>query len=406
MVGVFPRQPSRIKPLPRPQSNIMPKVLSASATNANLKRTPFSATLAPIPPLKDCESVISCPDVVKAPERVEQIQLAQSSEVVLPLVPQQSEPEILIRPWISVSASQGQRPIQQQFPVLHAGPYEEQHIPISEPQLTVSALSNAPEVSMDCAQPLLNPMTFPQPQSSEAMDIDLDTPQSFMHKLQQYSSSTTESASPACPQFHSLQNQFTNAPQSQFINDASGFEFSSSDRSFPYGHPTLQPTWTRHSQGDTSLPPPQVPFSVGSYAPEWTPSYPSPETTTTHASQPHVIQPPQDINVTETFAFDVHTDTTTPYFGSSQQLAPANPTRSSYAAECTFTGDMSLDENPNVSQPVSVDHVQVQPIDQNVHQPQTLPVSSPAHKPEVVPRPSSPVDAVKAKSELLGDVGI
>jgi hypothetical protein len=403
MIGVFLRHPSRFKPVPRPQSNITTRALSASATNINFKRTSFSATLAPIPPPENCDSVISCPDVVKVPERVEQIQLAQSSVDVLPLVPRQSEPEILMRP--SVFASQGQRPIQPQytqFPVLHVTPYQERHIPVYEPQLTVPALSNAPEVSMDCPQPPLDSMTFQQQQLSEAMDIDLDCPQSLMHRLHQYPFST-ESVLPVCPHFHPLQNQFTNASQSQFTNAVSGF--SSSDRSFSYGPPTLQCTWAPHSRGEPSLPSPQEPFPVDSCAPEWTSSYPPPATMT-HVSQPHVIQPPlQDVNATETFTSNVHSDTATPCSGFSQQLGPANPTRSSHA-ECISTGDMSLDENHDLSQPVSADHVQTQLIDQNVHQPQpqTLPVSSSDHQPEVVPRPSSPVDTVKAKGEIATSV--
>lgn len=408
MIGVFLRHPSRFKPVTRPRSNIMTRALSASATNINFKRTSFSATLAPIPPPENCDSVISCPDVVKVPERVEQIQLAQSSVNVLPLVPRRSEPEILMRPWISVSASQGQRPIQPQytqFPVLHATPYQERHIPVYEPQLTVPALSNAPEVSMDCHQPLLDSMAVQQQQQlSEAMDIDLDCPQSLMHRLHQYPSSTTESVLPVCPHFHPLQNQFTNASQSQFTNAVSGF--SSSGRSFSYGPPTLQCTSVLLSRREPSLPSPQEPFPVGSCAPGWTSSYPPP-VTMTHVSQPNVIQPPlQDVNATETFAFNVHSDTATPYFGFSQQLGPTSPTRSSHA-ECISTGDISLlDENHDLSQHVSADHVQTQPIDQNLHQPQpqTLPASSSDHQPEVVPRPSSPVDTVKAKGEIATSV--
>jgi hypothetical protein len=372
-------------------------MLSASATNINFKRTSFSATLTPIPPPKDCDSVISCPDVVKIPEQVEQIQLAQSSGDVLPLVPRRSEPEILMRP---VSASQEQRSIQPQytqFPVLHAAPRQEQQIPMYEPRVTVPALSNAPEVSMDCPQPLLESMTFQQQELSEAMDIDLDCLQSLMHRLQQYPSSMTESALPACPQFHPLQNQFTNASQSQFTDAVSGF--SSSDRSFSYGPPMLQWTWAPHSREEPSLSSPQEPFPVGSCAPEWTSSYPS-SATMAHASQPDVIQPLQDANVTETFAPNVHPDTATPYLGFSQQLAPASPTRSSHT-ECISTGDMSLGANHELSQPVSADHMQMQPIDHNAHQPQTLPISSSDHQPEEVPRPSSPVDTAKAKGEIM-----
>jgi len=123
----------------------------------------------------------------------------------------------------------------------------------------------------------------------------------------------------------------------------------------------------------------------------------------THVPQPHVIQPLQDVNATETFSFSVRPDTAAHHFGFSQQLGPASPTRSSHA-ECISTGDMSLDENHDLSQPVSADHMQMEPIDQNVHQPQTLPVSSSDHQPEVVPRPSSPVDTVKAKGEIATSV--
>lgn len=387
MIGVFLRHPSRFKPVPRPQSNIMTRALSASTTNTNFKRTSFSATLAPIPPPKDCDFAISCPDVVKVPERVEPIQIAQPSDDVIPLVPRRSEPEILMHRYISVSSSQGQRLIQPQytqFPVLHAAPYQKQHIPVYEPQLTVPALSNAPEVSMDCPQPLVDSMTFQRQQLSEDMDIDLDCPQSLMHRLQDYPSSTTESASP-----------------SQFTNVVSGF--SSSGRSFSYGPRMLPCTWAPHSRGEASLPSPQEPSPVGSCAPQWTSSY-APPVTRTHASQPHVIQPLQDVNATETFAFNVHPDTATPYFGFSQQLEPANPTGSSHA-ECISTGDMSLDEDHDLSQPVSADHTQMEPIGENVHQPQTQPVSSSDHQPEAVSRPSSPVVTVKAKGDDKHDDG-
>jgi hypothetical protein len=217
-------------------------------------------------------------------------------------------------------------------------------------------------------------MTFQQQQLSEAMDIDLDCPLS--------------------------QNQFTNTSQSQSANHVPGFP----GRSFSCDPPMLQCTY---SQGEPSLPSPQGPFSVGSCAPEWTSSYPSPATVT-RASQPHVIQPLQDITSTETLAFNVHPDTAILYFGFSQKLASANPTSSSHA-ECTSTGDMTLDENHDFSQPVSADHVQMQPIDQSVHQPRTLPVSSSDHQPEVIPRPSSPDDTVKAKGEMAtspSDLGV
>lgn len=389
MIGVFLRHPSRFKSVPRPQSNIMTRALSASVTDTKFKRTPFSATLASIPPLKGCGSVISYPDPVMVPERFEQIQLAQSSEDVLPLVPRRSEPEVLT----SLTASQGGLPIQPQdtqFPVLHAAPHQEQHIPLYEPQLTVP-LSGAPEVSMDRPQTLLDSMTFQQ--LSEDMDIDLDCPQPIMRGLQLYFSSTTGSASPACPQFHPLQNQFTNASQSQFTDVVSGF-LSSGDSS-SYGPPMLQCTWAPHSRGEPSLPSPQEPFPVGSCAPEWTSPYP-PSGTMTTALQSNVIQLLQDANATD---FNVRPDTATSYFGISQQPATANPTRSSHA-ECISTGDMSLDENHDLPRPVSVDHVQAQTIDQNVHQTQTLPVSSSDHQPKVGSRPSSPVGTVKAKGEL------
>src|SRR6267154_116353 len=312
MIGVFLRHPSRFKPRPRPQSNIITRALSASATNIKFKRTSFSATLAPIPPLKDCDSDISCPDAIKVPERVEQTQLVQSLDDVLPLAPRGSEPEILTRRRISVSASRGQRPIQAQntqFPVFHVAPYQERHIPVYESQLTDPALSNAPEVSMDCPQPLPDSMTFQQQQLPEAMDIDLDSPQSLMHGLQQYPSSTTEAALPACPQFHPPQNQFTNVSQSQFTNAVSGF--SSSGRSFSYGPPMLQCIWAPHSRGEPSLPSPQEPFPVGSCAPECTSSYPPPATMT-HTSHPDVIQPLRDVSETSKSAFKVHPDTATP----------------------------------------------------------------------------------------------
>jgi len=388
MIGVFLRHPSRFKSVPRPQSNIMTRALSASVTNTKFKRTSFSATLASIPPLKDCGSVISYPDAVMVPERFEHIQLVQSSEDVLPLGPRRSEPEVLT----SLTASQGGPPIQPQdtqFPVLHAAPHQEQHIPVYEPQLTVPALSSTPEVSMDRPQALLDSMTFQQQQLSEDMDIDLDCPQPIVRGLQQYFSSTTGSASPACPQFHPLKNQFTNASQSQFTDVVSGF-LSSGDSS-SYGPPMLQCTWAPHSRGELSLPSPQEPFPVGICAPEWTSSYPPLETMTT-ALQSNVIQPPQDANATD---FNVHPDTATSYFGISQQLATA--THSSHA-ECISNGDLSLDENHDLPRPVSVDHVQAQTIDQNV---QThTPVSSSDHQSEVVPRPSAPVDTVKAKGEM------
>jgi len=179
-----------------------------------------------------------------------------------------------MRPWISDSAPQRQRSIEPQytqFTVLHAAPYQEWHAPVYESQPTVPALSNAPEVSLDCPQSLLDSMSFLQQQLSEAMDIDFDCAQPLVHRLQQYSSSTTESASPGCPQSHPQQNQFANASQSQSINAVLGF--SSSDRSFSYGPPMLQCTWAPHSWEEYSLPSRQEPFLVGPCAPEWTSLY-------------------------------------------------------------------------------------------------------------------------------------
>jgi hypothetical protein len=122
----------------------------------------------------------------------------------------------------------------------------------------------------------------------------------------------------------------------------------------------------------------------------------------THAPQPHVLQPLQDVDATKTFAFNVHPDTATPYVDL-RQLAPANLTRSS-RIESISTGDMSPDENHDMSHPVSADHAQMQPIDQNAHPSQTLPVSLSDHQPEVVPQPSAPVDTVKAKGETATPV--
>ena len=381
MIGMLLRRPSRFKPVPRPRINTMTRALSATRINLNYRHTSYSTTLAPIVPLKDCDSVISCPDVVKVPERVEQIQLTQTSDDVLHFVPRLSEPQILMRPWISVSASQEDRPIQPQytqFPVFHATPYQEQHIPVYEHQLTVPALPIAPEVLMDRPQPHLDTLTFQQQQLSDDMDVDFDCPQSLMHRPQQYSSSTTESASSACSQFYPPQNQFTNASQSQFTNAMSGF--SSSGRSFSYGPPVvLQSTWAPLStdrREEFSLPSPREPFPVSSCAPERTSSYPPPAAMALVAA--------------------------TPYVGFSQQPAPANSTCSSQA-ECISTGDMSLDVNHDVSQPVFADHALMLPIDQNHHQPQTLPVSSSDRQSEV-PRPSSPVDTAKAKGEMATSV--
>ena len=238
---------------------------------------------------------------------------------------------------------------------------------------------------MDCPQPLLDSVTFQQQQLPEAMDIDRNCPQSLMPRLQQYPSSMTESVLPACPQFHPLQNQFTIASQSLFTDAVSGF--SSSGRSLSDDSPMLQCTWAPHSQEEPSLPSSQGQFPVDSCAPEWTSSYPT-SATMTDAFQAHVIQPLQDVNTTETFVLNVHPDTATPYSDFSQQPAPASPTCS----------------NHNLSQPVSADHIQVRPVDKNVHQPEVLPALSSDHQPEVVPRPSSPVDTVKAKGEMAAFV--
>lgn len=226
---------------------------------------------------------------------------------------------------------------------------------------------------MDCPQPLLDSVTFQQRQLPEAMDVDINCLQSPIHRLQQYPSSMTVSALPACPQFHPPQNQSTNASQSQFTDAVSGF--SSSGRSFSDDLLMLQCTWAPYSQEESSLPSPQEQFSVDSCAPEWTSSSPPPATMT-NASHAHVIQPLQDVNV--------HPVSNTPYFDFSQQPAPASPTRS----------------NHDLSQPISADHIQLRAFDKNVHQPEVLPASSSVHQPEVVPRLSSPVDTVKAKGEM------
>ena len=378
----------------------MTRALSASGTNINLKRIISSATLAPIPPFKDYDSFISCPGVVKVPERVEQIQLAQPSDDIFPLDRRRTEPEILMCPWISVSASQGELFVEPQYthlPVLHVAPHQERHNPV---QLPVTALSNAQELSKEYPQ-LLESMTFQQQQLSEDMDIDLDCPQPLIHGLQQYSTSTTDTVLPACPQFHPLQNQFPDASQSQFTDAVSGF--SPSGRSFSYGPvpgpPMPQCTWAHHSWADPLLPSPQWQSPVGSCAPEWTSLCPSPAAMTL-VPQPNVIQPLQNISTTETFACNVHPEIAIYNFGFSRQLAPANITRSAHA-ECISTENMSLDEKHNLPQPVSADHVQTQLIGQDIHQPQTQAVSSSNDQPKVVPRPSSPVNTVEAKGEIV-----
>ncbi len=371
MIGGFLRHPSRYRPVARPQFNVMTRAKSASATNVDFQRTSYFPTSAPIPPLNDaiCGSVISCPDVVKVPKRVGQIQSSQSSDDVLPLVPRRSEPQILMRPWIPVE----ERPIRPpyiQIPVFHAAPYQEQHIPVHEPQVMVPAPSNAPEVLMDCSQPLPDSTALQQQQLSEDMDIDFECPQSHMYGPEKHASST----------------------HSQYTNAISGFSISG--RSFSYGPPMLQCTGAplaTDRREELPLPPPQEPFPVSSRASECS------------VSQPHIIQPLQDVNAPETFPFNIHPDTATPHFDFSQQLAPATPTYSG-RAEYTPTGDMSLDEN-HMSQ--FVDHVPTQLIDvdeQNVRQTQTPPISSSDHQPEVVPRPSFPVDTVKAKGEMATSV--
>jgi hypothetical protein len=378
MIGGFLRHPSRYRPVPRPQFNVMTRALSASATNVDFQRTSYSPTSAPIPPLNDstCDSVISCPDVVKVPKRVGQIQSTQSLDDVLPLVPRRPEPQILMRTWIPVE-ERPIRPPYTQIPVFHATPYQEQHIPVHEPQLTVPAPSNAPEVLMDCSQPLPDSTAFQQQQLSEDMDIDFECPQSHIYGPEKHASST----------------------HSQYTNAVSGFSFSG--RSFSYGPPVLQCTGAplaTDRREELPLPPLQESFPVSSRASEWTSLYPRPATMT-HVCQPHIIQPLQDANAPETFSFNIHPDTATPHFDFSQQLASVTPMYSG-RAEYTLTGDMSLDENHMLQS--SVDHVPTQLIEQkqDVRQAQTPPISSSDHQPKVVPRPSSPVDTVKAKGEM------
>ena len=404
MIGVFFRHPSSIKAIPRPRFNIETRALSSSAINVSFEHPCYSTPLAPIstPRASNCVSVISRPDFTKAAERVEQIQSIQSSDnVKLPFVPQRPEPQLLMRPWLSASALQEERPIQQQytqFPAFHAAPYQEEHIPVFEPQLTVSAPSNVSELLIDCPQPRVA-MAFEQKQQSEHMDIDLDyRPPSLVHGLEQKQhASTLESAVHACSPFGLPQGHFADASRSQFSNAVLGI--SSLGRSFSYGPPVLQYTSAlpvADLQEGFSLPspqcmPPRKPFPPGPCALKWT-THPPPATIT-YVSQPHIIRP-QGTNATETFAFNIYPDTATPHFDFSRQAAPATPTYSGHT-ECMSAGDVLLDEN-HVSQPVGAP---MQLINQNDRRPPTRPASSSDHRPEAVPRPSPHVDSVKVKGE-------
>jgi hypothetical protein len=262
-----------------------------------------------------------------------------------------------------------------QFPVLHAAPYQEQHIPVYEPQLTVPALSSAPG-GIDGLSPAspgfydFSTAVVIRSHGVSGIDTDLDCPQSLMHRLQQYPSSTTESALPACPQFHPLQNQF---PGRTLVAVTS--------RSIS--------SWFMCTRVDVFV--------------STTCNSDPCLTTPRHSAAPECQR--QRRLLTTSIQIPPLSTIKRLYFGLSQQLGPANPARSSHA-ECISTGDMSLDENHNPSQPVSADHMQMEPIDsgQNVHQPQTLPVSSSDHQPEVVPRLSAPVDTVKAKAEIATSV--
>jgi hypothetical protein len=398
MIGVFFRHPSPIKAIPRPRFNIETRALSSSANNVSFERPSHSIPLVPISKRRasTCGSVISSPDFMKAPERVEQIQSQSTQSLELPPLSQRPEPQILMRPWLSV-ASQEEGPIHLQYtqlPAFHAAPYQEQRIPVYEQQLTVSAPSNISESLMDCPQPPRVAMACEQQQQSEHMDIDFHCPPSLMHGLEQHAS-TLESDLPACSPFH-LPQGHPDASQSQFSN------VSSLGRSFSYGPPVLQctsPLPVADLQEGFSLPSPQCipsgePFPADLCAPKWT-TYPPPATMTL-VSQPHIIWP-QGINATETFAFNVYPDTAIPHFDFSRQLAPTTSTYSGHT-ECMTTEDMSLDGN-HVSQPVGADRAPTQLIDQNVRRPPTRPTSSSDHQPEAVPRPTAPVDSVKVKGE-------
>ena len=405
MIGVFFRHPSPIKAIPRPRFNIETRAHCPSAINVSSERASYSTPLASISTsmASTCGSVISRPDFMEASERIEQIQPIQSLDnVKFPLVSPRPEPQILMRPWLSVSALQEERPIQlqyTQFPVFHAAPYQEEHIPVYEPQHTVSTPSNVSELLIDRPQLPQVAMAFEQQQQSEHMDIDLDyRPPSLMHGLKQHAS-TLESAVSVCSPFHLPQGHFANALQSHFSNAVSGV--SSLGRSGP---PVLQCTSAlpvADPQEGFSLPSPQCmsprePFPPGPYALKWT-TYPPPATMT-YVSQPNIIRP-HGINAMETFAFNVYPDTATPYFDFSGQAAPATSTYSGHT-ECMSTGLGSLDED-HVSQPVGAP---TQLIDQNDRRPQTRPTSSSGYQPEAVPRPSSPIDSAKVKGELATSV--
>ena len=410
MIGVFFRHPTPLKRVPRPKFSIESKELLARAPNVNFERLSYLTSSAPISPLKTstCDSVIFCPDSMKVPERAEQTNLTTTSSDNLRVspVPQSAKPQVQMRPWLSVSASQEERSIQQEYAqsrAFHTASYQEQHIRVYESKLPVLARSNDSELSMDCPQPTWGAMAFEQQQLSEHMVTDLDFPTPFMHGLEQYASAL-ESAVPACSPFHVPQDRFPDALQSQFCDVAS--RFSSSGRSFSYGLPVLQCTsiYPITNRQEVLLPPspqcipPREPFSTDSCVPKWTTSYPLPATMTL-VSQPHILQPLQHVSATETFPFIIDPDTAT-HFTFSEQPAPATPACSGHA-ECVSTGDMLLDGN-HMSQPVSVDYAPTQPIGQKVRSPPRLPASD--RQPEVIRQASPPVDSVKAKGEIVTSV--
>ena len=448
IVGILFHYPPPRKPVLRRRFNIKTRALSARTTNVNFYPLPHTTPSAPIfsPTSATCGSMISTPDVIKAPEQLEsfssgsappsirvkylsrtceaigQTQLTQRPEnaQVHNYVSQLLKPSILMRPRPFVSSWQEQQPIQAQytlFPTFRTEPpYQKQHIPVYNPQAAVPAPSNASELLFECIETDFDMMDFQQQQVSDRMDLDCPQQPTLegLHKplaQEQYTFSSLESTLPVFSSFRPPPHQFAygrfaDAPQSQFPNDAP--RLSSSDCSSLHAPPVLECVMAPPSASNvmgTSLPPPQPiaseqPASAVPYSPDWT-RY-QPPATLASVSQHRIVSLLQAPKATETLTFNVLPDTAAPHFDFSCQTASATEPCSDHT-EFMSTGDVSLDAHHawQWQRDSAEDTPLAQTLTSSIQLSQTLPAPlSFRPLPEVVIQPPSPVDSTRAIGEI------
>ena len=359
IVGTIFHYPAPRKPVLRPRLNLR-RALSSRSSNVDFERVFNSASLSPLSLLRtpsNNASMTSCSDLKK----VEQVQHTLFPEnVQLPHAAQPSQPPILVHPQFFVSSLQANQPIQThhtQLPAFFTPSYPEHQIPVYGPQLTLPALSNAPELPFACPKPASCSTTF-QLHASEHMDIDGHR-QLIPEPLQRSRAQG--------------QSTFTTLESSPHVNTSSYP---------PHNLPAFSQSPPVVEYMSTS---PNMSRQEVSSLPSYEPGIKAP------TSQPHVMQPVQDHIATEMFAFDVLPGTATHHLDFSCHPTPPPPPYSDSPGS-TPAREVLLDVNP-LWQPASSECAIAEP-------PKPLaPSASPSYLPKAMP--SSQADLVRVIGEIM-----